>query len=488
MKKIYISSWLVLFIFVMNNTNVFSEDISLFYAIDKSHKVNKGLAHAKKKIEAKESAVTAATGKYYPNIALDFSVIHLNDEIGMSLDPIRQALIALQSNDQVSLANLQNMITKGAPLTPEQMAIVSQQAQATYNKLLPEFYSKLKPQTYPLLTLTVTQPIFTGLKIPNAVKATKAQKNIEVVNYDQAVSNLDLEVIKSYLSLLLAEANMKVRQDVRDGIYKHQQRAEKLLETGLIQVNQKLRADVGLANAEKNLFAAKELANIARIALASVLDMSSENLEVTDSLKYFDFNEDIQPFLAKTQEKNTNIKKLNYAKEALQAKSNIEFADYLPTIGAFGSYQFIEKGLSTLDPKWVIGAKASWTLFNGLERRNKYQAAKLEVEAINDMQKEVSRKLALLVRKQYLEMQVAKKTYKMLEATLIQGEENLLAATKRFETGLGTSFDVIDATLQLEGIKLNRLKALKDYYMNIANLYNTSSNVPDFLTFWSNNQ
>lgn len=172
----------------------------------------------------------------------------------------------------------------------------------------------------------------------------------------------------------------------------------------------------------------------------------------------------------------------------MEAKANISFADYLPTIGAFGTYQFIDKGLSVLDPKWAIGAKASWTVFNGLQRSNNYQSAKLEAEAMDDMQDEATRKLELLVRKQYLQMQVSEKSYRMLEASLEQAKENELIANKRFETGVGTSFDVIDAELQLEGIKLNRLKELKEYYKNMADLYNTINSLDEFINFWTANQ
>ena len=76
----------------------------------------------------------------------------------------------------------------------------------------------------------------------------------------------------------------------------------------------------------------------------------------------------------------------------------------------------------------------------------------------------------------------------MLEASLEQAKENELIANKRFETGVGTSFDVIDAELQLEGIKLNRLKELKEYYKNMADLYNTINSLDEFINFWTANQ
>lgn len=488
MKKL--SKFLILFnlSLLLISNNIYAESFRLMDAATRAQKVNKGIAVSQKKLDSKEKAVSSAIGRYFPNVVLDFSYIHLNDEVGISLNPIKDAIVELQARDQVSLLNLQSLISTGTPLSAEMQQLVQQQAKIKLNEALPDFYAKLKPQSYPMLTLTVTQPIFTGLKIPNAVTAAKSQRDMEVVSQQQTIAQTNIEVIDYYLNLLLAKENLKVRQEVYDGILKHKNRAETLLETGVIQMNQKLRADVSLAEAEKNLFEAGELLNIAKIALASVIETKADDLKASDTLIYINLDKDLSSFLSTLKTKNLNLQQISSAKKALEAKANISFADYLPTIGAFGTYQFIDKGLSVLDPKWAIGAKASWTVFNGLQRSNNYQSAKLEAEAMDDMQDEATRKLELLVRKQYLQMQVSEKSYRMLEASLEQAKENELIANKRFETGVGTSFDVIDAELQLEGIKLNRLKELKEYYKNMADLYNTINSLDEFINFWTANQ
>ena len=60
-----------------------------------------------------------------------------------------------------------------------------------------------------------------------------------------------------------------------------------------------------------------------------------------------------------------------------------------------------------------------------------------------------------------------------LEKDLAFADELRRVREKAFVEGLGTSVDVVDATLYLSSIKLKRLKALYDYDIALAALLET---------------
>lgn len=55
----------------------------------------------------------------------------------------------------------------------------------------------------------------------------------------------------------------------------------------------------------------------------------------------------------------------------------------------------------------------------------------------------------------------------------------------RFETGLGTSLDVIDAELVLEKNLIESKTSLFDYYKAMADLYTAVGEPEKFLSIWN---
>ncbi|HPP39931.1 MAG TPA: TolC family protein, partial [Candidatus Kapabacteria bacterium] len=169
------------------------------------------------------------------------------------------------------------------------------------------------------------------------------------------------------------------------------------------------------------------------------------------------------------------------------AKAKAEMANYFPTIYGFGMYDVFDHYRSAIDPKWAVGIGASFTIFNGMRRTNDYQAAKAESESYNALAAEIERKIELGVRNYYMEMKLAENSYLMLEDAIQQATENLRLNEKRYETGLGTSIEVLDAELSLEAIKLKRNNALKDYYSNLVQICKIINNNDYFLNIWEKN-
>lgn len=79
-----------------------------------------------------------------------------------------------------------------------------------------------------------------------------------------------------------------------------------------------------------------------------------------------------------------------------------------------------------------------------------------------------------------------KTQYEKLNSTLKLAEENLRMNEKRFETGMSTSLEVIDARLSLERVKIDRLLSLYQYYNSMVNLLLAAGKPQEILHIWSN--
>ena len=477
---------LILCLGFVSVSSCFSQ-MTLQEAVNTATKKNNGIKACQKTVDYQTSSIAVAKGRYMPTISLEAAYTHMNDDLTIDLNPIRSAMIQLEVLDQVNFANMQSMLQTGQPLSAEAQAIVQQAALQQLNAKIPAFESTMKEQNFPSASITLQQPIFTGGKIGAGIDAAKAQKEMADAKLNTQVQTVTTDVVTYYLNVLLAKENLDVRQHIYDGVKKHYNLAEKSLLVGLIANNDKLRADVALSEAERNLFEAQQTLEIAKYALASVLEYAEGTLpEPSEKLKFSEPEITLSQAISDAKHQNVNLLQLHSAAKALHAKADASKGDYYPTIYGFGKYNACRHYLSILDPEWAVGIGLKYDLFTGKRRINEYEANKSEAESIEYTALDAERKIELLCRTQYMRMNLAKDSYKKLEVTAAQAEENLRLNSKRFEEGLGTSLEALDAELNLEGVLLKKAATLSEYFNAMYSLYETAGKSDEFVKFWSN--
>lgn len=462
--------------------------MTLQEAVNTATGKNNGIKSYQKAVETKTDEIAVAKGRYMPTVSLEAAYTHLNDDLTIDLNPIRSAMIQLEALDQVNFANIQAVMKYGQELSADQQALVKTAAMQQLNSQIPAFKAVMKEQNFPSASITLTQPIFTGGKIEAGVKAAEAQKDLANAKLNSESQTVTTDVVTYYLNVLLAKENLSVREHVLEGVKKHENLAEKSLLEGLIANNDKLRADVALSEAERNVYEAQQKLEIAKSALASVIEYKDGTLpELSETLKYADPQIQLNDAIAAAKNENVNLLQLRSGAKALNAKAEASKGDYYPTIYGFGKYNAFKHYLSILDPDWAIGIGLKYDLFTGKKRINEYEANKSDAESMEYLTLDAERKIELLCRTQYMQMNLAKDSYKKLETTAAQAEENLRLNSRRFEEGLGTSLEALDAELNLEGVLLKKAAALSDYYNAMYSLYQTAGKSDEFVKYWTNN-
>lgn len=480
MKKILIGLSLVI------GFGANAKAITLEESVNQALKANKSIKSYEKTLESKDNSVSSAWGRFAPSISLDAKYNYLNDDIMIDLNKIRTAMITLQAGDAVNMANLESVLKAGVPLTDQEKMAYQQGAVQKLEAALPQFKEQVKERAYPQASVLLKQPIFTGGKIVAGVNAAEAQRDMAQTKVLMETDEVIITTINSYLSYLLAQQNLQVRKEVYEGVLQHFKRAEKLFDEGIIANNDKLRAEVALSEAERNLYEAQEKVSLAKFALASIMETDIDNIpEPNEKLNFFDVSLDFNNIINQATAENYNIKTLGYAKQALDSKSDAKYADYLPTIYGFGFYNFFQNYLSMIEPKWGLGIGLQYELFNGFQKTNEYQAAEAEAEAMELLRQDTQRKIQLLMNSKVMNFKLAKEQYVKLAKAEAQADENLRLNERRFEEGLGTSLDAIDARLTLESIKLKRASYLFDYYSSLAGIYQTAGNAKAFIEVWN---
>jgi outer membrane protein TolC len=456
-----------------------AQRLTLPEAVDIALKNNERIHQYEERLKQKQYDNFEAWGNFLPSITFNGSYNHMNAPLEMDLNGIRDALIQTTATSQIyTIAYLQS----GAKLTIDQIKGLSSYGDAVskLNSSLPDFSQTLKKQDFKEGYFLGIQPIFLGGKLLAAKSYASSELQSAEIELKKAKNEITQETITNYLAVVLLNDVVKTRENVLAGMQKHQSDAKRLLDAGLIATHQELRAEVAVAEADRNLFDDHNKRMLALIALKNTLGLPElEPVDVTDSLTFINIPDSLNVFLLQAKQSNPILQIITQKKDAAAQKFNAERAEFLPQVAAFGKYEVFPQDLMVgLEPHWVVGVQVSINLFNGFKKYSRLESASHLEREVEFIEADAQKKIDLLVNKNYSDMTNSRNRYFKLQANRSLAAENLRLMDKRFQTGLGTSLDVIDAQLIFEKDEVESKNSLFDYYRSMTELY-TSTGCPE---------
>jgi outer membrane protein TolC len=463
---------------------LFAQDLTLESAVEIALRNNERVKQYNERIAQKEYANAEAWGNFLPSIKLQGSYNHLNDPLAIDLEPIRQAMIQLQANNQMTFAKMQN-----PALSSQQLAGVYSQASAQLNQQLPQFIETFKEQDYKSAAFVGVQPLFLGGKLIAAKKFASSELRASEAEARQAQDEIIRETVDDYLNVALLNAVVATRTEVLNGMRRHQQDAERLSQEGLIAPHHRLRAKVAVSEAERNLTRDENRRDLALLALRRVLGISNDApIALSETMTYRSASPVLGNLTARAHKAQPILEIIAQKRIAVEQKFAAERAEFLPQIVAFGKYELYPQYLSVLEPRWAVGIQLSYPLFSGFQRYNRMQVARHLGDEIQHLETDTYSRIDLWVNKAYRDVCNADTLYNKMEADIALGEENCRVNEKRFQTGLGTSLEVVDAHLTWEKSRIDRLNALHDYYSALADLCSAIGEPKQILTIWNHQE
>ncbi|MBQ3311963.1 TolC family protein [bacterium] len=331
--------------------------------------------------------------------------------------------------------------------------------------------------------------IFTGGKLLSNHAAARAKLEASNEKYREIKDNLTVELVKRYYGLRFLRDVVSVKKQVLDGMQQHLTDAKKLEKEGIISKSERLHADVAYSNALRDYKSAIRDVNIAEEGLKTLIkcpDVDLKNVNIEPKSLLFIYNKsDIDVDLMKENALNNNpqLKQLKSKQKIMTAKYHAKLAEYSPTF-SIGAYDIAAAGhLSEALPRFAVGASVNWLLFDGLSRFNDVKAAKSEKKMVNYEIIDAQYNIECLVMKQYQELMKHKETYESSNASVDNAQEALRTASLAFKEGIGTSLQATDAHMMLSKVKIERLKALYDYDVTLADLLKTNGNTNAILNY-----
>ncbi len=397
---------------------------------------NESLAAADLEVQQRSEERAAARGIYWPRVDVRAQATHLNDDIVIDLDPIRQVINALHR-------------------LPD--------------SYLPTFESTAQKQDFWLSQVTAAWPIYTGGKAQAANRAAALQVDDAKHRRTMTADALSTELARRYFAVRLAIRAKDVRAAVVEGLDRHVYEATRLEEEGMIAKAERLHAEVAQARAVRDLRAAEQDVALARSALAGLLSTADEVAPTTELFLLRDAGS-LDSLVAAAMRQHPALKRLGTQRGLADAQLSAERGRWLPDVALFGTRELHEDDLSLLTPKWAVGIQVSLTLFNGFDREHRMAAAKHQQARVAALDARARRDIGTLVEQKFRTMAKAREQYTSLDASVAAASEVVRVRGRAFDEGFATSVEVVDAQLTLQGVRLQRLLAAYDYDVALAEL------------------
>jgi outer membrane protein len=308
------------------------------------------------------------------------------------------------------------------------------------------------------------------------LKAAKEFVNLSKININRSKTELVSQVTKAYYAVLVNQERLKLLNANVDKLTQTLTEVKAYHQQGFVELIDVERLEVTHNNLLVEKDKVTQLLSLGENMLKFQMGYQiNDAITLTDSLN---ISEDLKKELTSSNiafSNRTDVQLLN----AQQSLYNIDVKrlkwGYLPTLAAYGAYQYntqrptaniFETDKSSAIKRWyevaLVGVTLNLNVFDGLQRHNKIQQAKIaSLKNQNNL-----KNLELAAQ---LETSVATISYNNALKTLNANKRNMELAQhvydvsqKKYSQGVGSNIEIINAQTSLRESETNYYNALYD--------------------------
>lgn len=324
-------------------------------------------------------------------------------------------------------------------------------------------------------SITASLPIFTGGELQGQIGQAKANYRSMLSAEEQAYNEMKETATTGYFNMLNATNMKALRQESVDRLQAHLDNVIAQYNVGIVARADVLRSEVELANAQQNYITASNEYDVAEATLNNIIGTPlGTTLLLKDRLQYEPYENDMAYCLAYSEQHRPELKQAEYAIDSAEAALVVARSGHMPKVYANASNNWGGNGSDWPgddDENWSVGVTASMNVFDSGVTWSKIHAAQENLAKAKESQRQIKDNVELEVRTDYLNLREAEKRITTTQVAVASAEEDYHIAVVRYQAGVGTNIDVMDAQEALTQAKTNYYQALYNYNTSKAALY-----------------
>lgn len=347
-------------------------------------------------------------------------------------------------------------------------------------KALTPKYEEGSPNMYNT-QLAIQQPIFMGGKVTLGIEMAKAGVTLASIESAKILNETVYQTIQTYYNLLMLKEMLQIQETGVDLINEHQRIARTNLEAGLMLKKDVLSVEIEKRKAAQQL---KSLLNQFRLAekqFAQLLGIEYFQYQLLTPTVQVAVKEDLEIQYQEALENRAELKSLQINQEILANNLKMEKRGFWPNVILLGNYSWKGETLSFEDGSWSVTVNTSMNLFDGGISREKQEGLMIQIQKLEQGQKNLADMIRLDVEEALLKVEEKVAELEIQELIYEQAVENMKAASKSYEVGVGTSIELMNAQLSLQQAEMSQVKTKYEHQLSFFKLLYKTGNLMEFL-------
>jgi len=325
--------------------------------------------------------------------------------------------------------------------------------------------------------------IFTSGNRDGNIRAARERLRLTELEVERQTEEVRLTIAEAYYDIQNTDQDVIIAESAVRNSEESLGDAQALERAGVGTQFDVLRAEVQLANDLQRLRQAESDRRVARRAMARLLNLPQE-LEVSagDPIELAGLWElPLEDTIVLAFRSRAELEQQIAQREVARQERRVSRSETLPQISAFAAANLLENsddGVDGLTEGYTAGVQLAWQLFNGGRTRAATRDSELARESAELEFANQRNFVRLQVEQSYYQLEASLQNVSTSENALELARESLELARLRFQAGVGTQTEVIDAQDDLTQAEGNRVDAILGYNRALANLRRAVGNHP----------
>ncbi len=306
-----------------------------------------------------------------------------------------------------------------------------------------------------------TQILYDFGKTSSSIDAAQFGLKAREIETRRARNRAALEFIIAYYDLLEAEKLLQVAAEDVDRYEAHQKDAEIRYNAGVVTRNEVLEAEVKLADSRQQYLTQDNLRSLRASRVNSLLQRPLDDaVQVEEVAKAPSAGITLEQAWTAAEAESPEIQVVDAAIEAKKESIKSVQAEYLPSIFVSGGYQYQENQYMVHQDNWTVVAGVNINLFSGGSTNSRVSMGKGELLSLRITRDKIVDAVRLDVKSAYLDLKSSTQKIEVMTTSVASAQENLRLQRLRYQEGVGTAIEELDAVALLTAAEINSWRAI----------------------------
>ena len=320
--------------------------------------------------------------------------------------------------------------------------------------------------------LSVTWPVYDSGQTWYGLQQARLNQESAVVSADRARQQVTAGTIIAYIQVLLARENQQVLDQLLETARSHLKLIQSRYNGGFVAKSDLLRAQVHMADLEQQMLEAQSQIDIARCNLNVAMGIGTD--------MYYTLISPLEPgnpvagsmdsWIRSALSNRPDLKQLNLQQQIAQKEIDKSRSLRHPSVNLAGNYEINSEDFEDTGSNYTIGAVVSVPLFTGGRISAKIREAIINLKQAQAMIRAMEHQVCAETRQAFFNAQSAWDRIRVARAAIGQSEESLRIVRNRYQNGLFTITDLLDAEVMVQQSLTRHLKAIHDYKAAVTRL------------------